>query len=66
MQGTYKSLGGVVTSGPVDSWASKDGYFYQLYPNARQLVAYRMDGPHLRKIADYPVPFNSTVGLAGF
>ena len=66
VQGTYKSLGGVVTSGPVDSWASKDGYFYQLYPNARQLVAYRMDGPHLRKIADYPVPFNSTVGLAGF
>lgn len=64
--GNYKTGTGLVTSGPVDSWASRDGYFYQLYPNARQLVAYKMDGPQLRKVASYPVPYNSTVGLAGY
>ena len=64
--GNYKTGTGLVTSGPADSWASRDGYFYQLYPNARQLVAYKMDGPQLKKIASYPVPYNSTVGLAGY
>lgn len=64
--GNYKAAAGVVTSGPVDSWASKDGYLYQIYPNARQLVAYKMNGPKLEKVGSYPVPYNSTVGLAGY
>lgn len=64
--GNYKGAAGIVTSGPVDSWASKDGYLYQLYPNARQLVAYRMNGAQLEKIGSYPVPYDSTDGLTGF
>lgn len=64
--GKYKALAGISTSGPVDSWASRDGYLYQIYPNAQQLVAYRMNGEQLDQVGSYPVPYNSTMGLTGF
>lgn len=66
VKGEYKAAAGIPTSAPVDSWVSKDGYLYQLYPAARQLVAYKLEGPKLEKVGSYPVPYNSTVGLAGF
>jgi len=64
--GLFKSLAGIPTSGANDSWASADGYLYQLYPNARELAAYRMNGPLLEKVGSSAVPYNSTSGLVGF
>lgn len=64
--GTYRSGAGVVTSGPLDSWASSDGHLYQVYPNAKELVAYKMNGATLEKLASYPVPYNSPMGLVGY
>lgn len=64
--GKFTSAAGVVSSAPLDAWASKDGFLYQLYPNASQLVAYRMNGAQLEKVGSYPVPYNMTVGLTGY
>lgn len=57
---------GRVTSGPVDVWASNDGYLYQMYPNASKLVAYRMNGPDLEPVASYPIPYNGSQGITGY
>ncbi len=63
--GKYRSEG-TLTSGPVGSWSSPDGYFYQLYPNASKLVAYRLSGPEIIRIGDYPIPLDSPQGIDGF
>lgn len=62
----FKAFAGVPSSGPVDSWASEDGYLYQIYGAAGKLGAFRMteDGG-LEEIATYDVPVNSTQGIAG-
>lgn len=42
--GTFRALNSLVSSGPSDSWISSDGrYFYQIYPNASKLVAYKIE-----------------------
>ncbi|HLL44959.1 MAG TPA: hypothetical protein VK369_17535, partial [Segetibacter sp.] len=66
--GTFKALNMVVSSGPNDSWLSQDGaYFYQIYPNASQLVSYRIiESGKLNKIDTEAIPYNSPQGLAGF
>lgn len=64
--GTYKAFAGISTAGPNDMWASKNGYLFQLYPNASKLVAYKMNGKDLEKVASAAIPYNSTVGLTGF
>jgi 6-phosphogluconolactonase (cycloisomerase 2 family) len=66
--GTFKALNMVVSSGPNDSWLSPDGnYFYQIYPNASQLIAYKVNGDgKLNKRDTKAIPYNSPQGLAGF
>ncbi|MBA2250003.1 MAG: beta-propeller fold lactonase family protein [Chitinophagaceae bacterium] len=67
--GTFKALDKVVSSGPNDSWLSPDGkYFYQIYPNASKLIAYRVNGESgkLNKIDTKAIPYTSPQGLAGF
>lgn len=66
--GTFKALNMVVSSGPNDNWLSPDGkYFYQIYPNASQLVAYRTTGNgKLQKKDTKTIPYTSPQGLAGF
>jgi 6-phosphogluconolactonase (cycloisomerase 2 family) len=66
--GTFKALNMVVSSGPNDSWLSPDGaYFYQIYPNASQLISYRIiESGKLNKIDTEAIPYNSPQGLAGF
>ncbi|MEJ7681001.1 MAG: hypothetical protein WKG06_24745 [Segetibacter sp.] len=66
--GTFKALDMVVSSGPNDSWLSPDGaYFYQIYPNASQLISYKITGSgKLNKIDTKAIPYNSPQGLAGF
>lgn len=64
--GKFKAFAGIPTSGPNDSWASADGFLYQLYPNASTLVAYRIEGKDLAEVGRYPVPYNSTTGMTGF
>jgi 6-phosphogluconolactonase (cycloisomerase 2 family) len=66
--GTFKALNMVVSSGPNDSWLSPDGaYFYQIYPNASQLIAYKVNGNgKLDKLDTKTIPYNSPQGLAGF
>ncbi|KRG70202.1 hypothetical protein ABB29_07540 [Pseudoxanthomonas dokdonensis] len=57
---------GKVSSGPVDSWASKDGYLYQMYPNASKLVAYRMNGEELEAVDSVSIPYNGSIGITGY
>lgn len=64
--GTFKAFAGIPTAGPNDMWASKDGYLFQLYPNASKLVAYKMQGENLKEVSSASIPYNSTVGLTGF
>jgi 6-phosphogluconolactonase (cycloisomerase 2 family) len=66
--GTFKALNGVVSSGPSDSWLSPDGaYFYQIYPNASQLIAYKVNANgKLDKRDTKAIPYNSPQGLAGY
>lgn len=66
--GTFKALNMVVSSGPNDSWLSPDGmYFYQIYPNASQLISYRINGNGtLKKEDTKTIPYNSPQGLAGY
>jgi WD40 repeat protein len=66
--GTFRALDGVVSSGPSDSWLSRDGaYLYQIYGNASKLVGYatQKDGS-LKEITSVKIPYNSPQGLAGF
>jgi hypothetical protein len=66
--GTFRALGGMVTSGPTDIWVSPDGAFvYQIYPNAATLVGYRVqpDGG-LEEVTRAMIPHNTSTGLAGF
>jgi len=64
--GKFKAIAGIPTSGPNDSWVSKDGYLYQLYPNASKLIAYKINGKELTEVGSYGIPYNSTVGLTGY
>lgn len=66
--GTFRGLGGMVTSGPTDIWISPDGFFvYQIYANASRLVGYRVhpDG-WLEEVTSVEIPHNTSTGLAGF
>jgi 6-phosphogluconolactonase (cycloisomerase 2 family) len=66
--GTARGLNTVVTSGPADSWVTPDGAFlYQIYGNAAKLIGYatQPDGS-LTEVARVGIPYNSSVGLAGF
>lgn len=66
--GTFRGLGGMVTSGPTDIWISPDGSIvYQIYPNAARLVGYQvqLDGS-LEEITTVEIPHNTSTGLAGF
>ena len=66
--GTFRSLNGVISSGPSDSWMTPDGaYLYQIYGNASKLMGYatQPDGS-LKEITSVSIPYNSPVGLAGF
>jgi 6-phosphogluconolactonase (cycloisomerase 2 family) len=66
--GTFRSLNGVISSGPSDSWMTPDGaYLYQIYGNASKLVGYAIqpDGS-LSEITSVRIPYNSPQGLAGF
>ncbi len=66
--GTFKALDKVVSSGPNDNWLSPDGkYFYQIYPNASKLIAYRTNqNGQLNKMDTKAIPYTSPQGLAGF
>ncbi len=67
--GTFKALDGLVSSGPNDNWLSPDGnYYYQIYPNASKLIAYKISGNSgkLNKIDTKAIPYTSPQGLAGF
>jgi 6-phosphogluconolactonase (cycloisomerase 2 family) len=66
--GTFKALNMVVSSGPNDSWLSPDGaFFYQIYPNASQLISYRIsENGTLNKEDTKTIPYNSPQGLAGY
>ncbi|MEJ7740822.1 MAG: hypothetical protein WKF97_25675 [Chitinophagaceae bacterium] len=66
--GTFKALNMVVSSGPSDSWISRDGkYFYQIYPNASKLISYKIEeNGKLLKRDTKKIPYNSPQGLAGF
>jgi 6-phosphogluconolactonase (cycloisomerase 2 family) len=66
--GTARGLNTVVTSGPADSWVTPDGaFFYQIYGNAAKLIGYatQPDGS-LTEMTRVEIPYNSSVGLAGF
>jgi hypothetical protein len=66
--GTFRGLGGMVTSGPTDIWISPDGAFvYQIYPNASRLVGYHVEPDGwLKEITSVEIPHNTSTGLAGF
>jgi 6-phosphogluconolactonase (cycloisomerase 2 family) len=66
--GTFRALGGMVTSGPTDIWISPDGmHVYQIYPNAARLVGYEVQSDGwLRTVTDVDVPHNTSTGLAGW
>jgi len=66
--GTFRTLNGLVNSGPSDLWMTPDGaYLYQIYGNASKLVGYaiQLDGS-LNEITNVTIPYNSPQGLAGF
>jgi 6-phosphogluconolactonase len=62
----FRALAGIPTSGPADNWMSKDDYFYQIYGAAGILVAFKANEGRLTEVGRYPIPVNSTQGLAGF
>lgn len=65
--GDFKAAAGIPSSAPLDSWATDDGYFYQLYGSAGKLGAFRMtDDGGLEEIDLYDVPVNSVQGITGF
>ncbi len=66
--GNFKALDMLVSSGPNDSWISPDGkYYYQLYPNASKLIAYKLDkNGGLKEIDTQKIPYNSPEGMVGF
>ena len=66
--GKFRSVNNLVSSGPNDSWlAPEDKTFYQLYPNASVLVAYRVSADAgLTEIHRVPIPYTSPQGMAGF
>ncbi len=68
IQGTtgFQALAGIPTSGPADNWMSEDDVFYQIYGSAGILVAFKASQGVLKEIGRYPIPLNSTQGLAGF
>jgi hypothetical protein len=66
--GTFRGLGGIVSSCPNDMWMTPDGdYVYQLYPNASTLVGYSVkpDGS-LEEVTRVTIPHNSPQGVTGF
>lgn len=66
--GTFRGLGGIVSSSPNDMWLTADGaYLYQIYPNASKLVGYAVqpDGS-LDEVTSATIPYNSPEGLTGF
>ncbi len=66
--GTFRALCGDVSSGPSDTWITRDGaHLYQIYGNAAKLVGYAVqsDGS-LKEITSVKIPYNSPQGLAGF
>ncbi|MEO6000440.1 MAG: hypothetical protein ABIN89_26610 [Chitinophagaceae bacterium] len=66
--GKFKALDKVMSSGPNDNWLSPDGkYYYQIYPNASKLIAYKTnENGKLTKIDTKDIPYTSPQGLAGF
>ena len=62
----FQALAGIPTSGPADNWMSEDNVFYQLYGSAGILVAFKAHQGRLEEVGRYPIPVNSTQGLAGF
>ena len=66
--GKFRAVNNLVSSGPNDSWLSPDDEtFYQLYPNASLLVAYRVGADaSLREIQRTPIPYTSPQGMTGF
>ena len=65
--GKFKALAMLVTSGPADNWVSPDGeYYYQIYPNASQMIAYKINkGGSLKEIGTQKIPYTSPQGMAG-
>jgi hypothetical protein len=66
--GSFRGLNGKVTSGPTDIWISPDGSFvYQIYPNASQLIGYRVNpNGGLDEVTSVDIPYNTSTGLTGF
>jgi hypothetical protein len=66
--GTFRALGGMVTSGPTDIWITPDGMnVYQIYPNASRLLGYQVQSDGwLETIADVSIPHNTSTGLVGW
>lgn len=66
--GKFRAVNNLVSSGPSDSWLSPDDKtFYQLYPNASVLVAYRVNvDASLREIQRTSIPYTSPQGMKGF
>ena len=66
--GEFRAVNNLVSSGPNDSWLSPDDTtFYQLYPNAAVLVAYRVNADaSLTEIQRTSIPYTSPQGMRGF
>jgi len=66
--GKFRAVNNLVSSGPNDSWLSPDDKtFYQLYPNASVLVAYRVTADaSLTEIQQLSIPYTSPQGMVGF
>ena len=66
--GKFRAVNNLVSSGPNDSWLSPDNKtFYQLYPNASGLVAYRVIADaSLEEIQRTSIPYTSPQGMTGF
>ncbi len=66
--GKFRSVNNLVSSGPNDSWLSPDDKtFYQIYPNASVLVAYRVNpDASLTEIQRSAIPYTSPQGMTGY
>ncbi|QDV91736.1 Lactonase, 7-bladed beta-propeller [Phycisphaerae bacterium RAS2] len=66
--GKFRAVNNLVSSGPSDSWLSPDDKtFYQLYPNASALVAYRVNADaSLDEIQRTTIPYTSPQGMTGY
>lgn len=65
--GKFKALDMLVSSAPSDNWVSPDGqYYYQIYPNASKMIAYKInkDGS-LKEVDTQKIPYTSPQGMTG-